>query len=104
MKIHAIQTITNDMTESQTAAVILKENDNEAYSMIWNRLVQRSITMRADELKLYGCNKLKRDQVANRERALELGQLLSITMGQSSWLWLEAAKQTVAFKFVAGWE
>ena len=104
MKIQAIKTDTTTMTESETAAVILRENDNDLANLIWKRLVQRSITMRADELKLNGCNKLKRDQVANRERALEMAHILAQSMGQTAWLWLAAAKQTVGFQFVAGWD
>ena len=99
MKIKSIKTITNDLTELQHAAVILEENNNEMYSMVWNRLVQRSVTIRADTLKLNGCNRLARDKHGNRERANELAQILSISMGQSSWLWLEAARQAVARRY-----
>ena len=102
MKVQAIKTITNGMTESQEAAVILKENDSDVIALIWERVVRHMDTIRNDELSI--TKRLQRDQAETRARMLESTLILSHVAGKTGYFWQAAAKQTVGFKYVTGWE
>ena len=102
IKIKAIKTICNGLTESEHAAVILRENDSAMANMLWNRLMNHRELMRADELEIV--KRLRREQEATRSRANEVAQIMAISLGSNAWFWMEASKQAVGFKFVSGWE
>lgn len=102
MKIQAIKTITNGMTESQEAAVILKENDSEMANMLWGRLMNHRELMRSDDLKI--SKRLVRQQLHTSIQAHEVAHIMAASLGNNAWFWMEASKQTVGFKFVSGWE
>ena len=102
LKIQAIKTITNGMSESQEAAVILKENDNQIIGLLWDRLLRHQDQARSDEMGI-GRKRLVRDQADTRARGIECSLLLSSVAGKTVAFWHIASHQAVGFNYIAGW-
>ena len=107
MKIQAIKQFTNGMTESEEASVILKENDNEVITLIWDRMMRHMDQVRTDELNQnYGAGRkrTKRNQADSVAQAAECSFILGNVAGKSAYFWRKASKQAIGFKYVSGWE
>ncbi len=104
MKIQAIKQFTNGMSASEEAAVILRENDNDLANLVWKRLVSHRDQMRTNELELTGKARTQRDELQKSVIAHECAHILAQSMGNTTWFWMQASKQTVGFKYVTGWE
>ena len=102
MRIQAIETDTTAMSDSETAAVILRENDNPVLNVIYGRLVRHTDQMRADENGL-GRKRLVREQTRTVAMLAEDSSILSSTAGKAAFFWRNAAKQTVGFMYVSGY-